>query len=152
MVYLLQWWLSSLVQQAGFWTSTIWQVFNKGEPPATLLWAKALQCCHERCLKGDKFELSHFTIFFSQLRGSLKDFCPTLHFPLLLNCLLFPHPSAPWCSPFFPQSFCLLSCPSLCHQPPPRGVLSTEHCVVPFYLFLRASSLSLACDIRSTSL
>lgn len=31
---------------------------------------------------------------------------------------------------------------------PPRIVLPTEHCVVPCYLFLRAGSLSVACDIR----
>lgn len=31
---------------------------------------------------------------------------------------------------------------------PPQVVLSTEHCIVPCYLFLKASSLLGACDIR----
>lgn len=31
---------------------------------------------------------------------------------------------------------------------PPRVMLSTKHCIVPRYLFPRASSLSVACDIR----
>ena len=32
---------------------------------------------------------------------------------------------------------------------PPHVVLFTKHCIVPCYLFPRASSLSVACDIRA---
>lgn len=41
------------MHQSGCWTATIWQVSNTGEPPATLLWAKALRHCHKGGLKRE---------------------------------------------------------------------------------------------------
>lgn len=69
---------------------------------------------------------------------------------MLLKCLLFPHLLLLPTSPLFPvSSFLLYTILSFrLSFIPPRAALSTEHCIVPCYLFLRANSLSVACDIR----
>lgn len=62
---------------------------------------------------------------------------------------LAPNPATPLNSPFCPfLSFCVHSCLSLHHRSLLKLSFYTEHCIVPCYPFLKASSLSVACDIR----
>lgn len=49
-----QWWLSSLMQQSGYWTTTSWKVFTTGELPVLLLRTRALQHCPVGRLKINK--------------------------------------------------------------------------------------------------
>lgn len=73
---------------------------------------------------------------------------------LLLQCFILPHPLLLQISPllFALLSFLFLFLQTILSLPlssvPPQVVLSTEHCIVPCYLFLKASSLLGACDIR----
>lgn len=76
----------------------------------------------------------------SQLGYTLRDFCPALHFPLLLQCFLTV--CCHCCSYFFPLTFYTVNnASSHC------AFHRTLHCP-PGYLCPRASSLSVAGDIR----
>lgn len=81
-------------------------------------------------------------------------YCPALSFFVASvfyssSPVVAPNLSTPLRSPFFPFFLFLQTILSLpLSSVPPQVVLSTEHCIVPCYLFLKASSLLGACDIR----
>lgn len=134
------------MQQSGYWTATSWQVFNTGTS-----WAKALRHCPGGCLKINKKIWVFFSLFPTDTY--ILKYCPALTFfvaSVFYSSLpvVAPNLSTPLRSPVFPFLFLqtILSLPL--SSVPPQVVASTEHCIVPCYLFLKASSLLGACDIR----